>query len=639
MAKISIEQMLLKAKSHAKKGERETAQTLYQTVLNQFPKNQRAQKGLAALGGPQVSVTAKAPKQSEIAAVIDLYNQGYFSTALKHAKDLINRYPNAVSVWNILGAIHKELTQLPQAYDAFSKVTQLNPSYADGHNNLGVVLHDLGKLEAAQEAYHRAISLKPMYAEAYYNMANALRDQGQFDQAVDAYEKATSLRANYAEAHNNLGNALQDLGKLDQAIHAYREALTHKPDYAQAHFNMGNALRDQDKLDQAAEAYKEATEVQPNYAEAHNNLANLLQRQGKLDDAIARYKQALTFKPDYAEALRHLSLMVTHDHKDAQINTVETLLERSDLWEADRCHLHYAYAKMKADLGEFKGAYENYVAGGALRKTQLRYQFHQDQELFRAVKRTAPLLQEQTLPPQVEPASPIPIFILGMPRSGTTLVEQIISSHSFVNGAGELTFASRFGARIAQGIDPLNVESLSEFRTQYLSKARELAQGSQFQTDKMPQNFRWIALICAALPEAKIIHVTRNAQATCWSNFTHYFSSQGLGYSYTLADTVQYYHLYSDLMSFWDEMYQDRIYHLNYERLTDEPEGGIRALIKHLGMDWEDACLTPHNNTRAVNTASHQQVRQKIYKGSSKEWRTYEMLINGAFESLQKSSA
>ena len=165
--------MLLKAKSHAKKGEREIAQTLYQTVLNQFPKNQRAQKGLAALGGPQVSVAAKAPKQTEITPVIDLYNQGYFSTALKHAKDLINRYPNAVSVWNILGAIHKELTQLPQAYDAFSKVTQLNPSYADGHNNLGVVLHDLGKLEAAQEAYHRAISLKPMYAEAYYNMANA----------------------------------------------------------------------------------------------------------------------------------------------------------------------------------------------------------------------------------------------------------------------------------------------------------------------------------------------------------------------------------------------------------------------------------------------------------------------------------
>ena len=141
--------------------------------------------------------------------------------------------------------------------------------------------------------------------------------------------------------------------------------------------------------------------------------------------------------------------------------------------------------------------------------------------------------------------------------------------------------------------------------------------------------------------------------ASCFANFArtplslfNSFSSSVILISinlipcyYTLADTVQYYHLYSDLMSFWDEMYQDRIYHLNYERLTDEPEGGIRALIKHLGMDWEDACLTPHNNTRAVNTASHQQVRQKIYKGSSKEWRTYEMLLNGAFESLQKSSA
>jgi len=151
----------------------------------------------------------------------------------------------------------------------------------------------------------------------------------------------------------------------------------------------------------------------------------------------------------------------------------------------------------------------------------------------------------------------------------------------------------------------------------------------------MPQNFQWIALICAAFPEAKIVHVQRSAEATCWSNFKHYFVSSGLGYSYNLSDTVRYYGLYNEIMRFWDQSYNDRIYNLDYDKLTEDQESETRHLIEYLELNWQDTCLTPQENKRSVKTASQQQVRQKVYKGSSQLWRKYESCLNSAFDGLK----
>jgi hypothetical protein len=205
-----------------------------------------------------------------------------------------------------------------------------------------------------------------------------------------------------------------------------------------------------------------------------------------------------------------------------------------------------------------------------------------------------------------------------------------------VQGAGELKFLSSLGGSIARGDKPLTIENMTEFHMKYLEELAKLSNGYQFVTDKMPHNFLYIALILKALPEAKIIHVKRNPAATCWSNFKHYFSSNGLGYSYDLSDTVQYFNLYQDLMNFWDDLYPDQIYHLDYDRLTVEQELETRQLVEHLGLDWEDACLSPHENKRSVRTASQQQVREKIYSGSSEEWRKYELYLDGAFDALNR---
>ena len=221
-----------------------------------------------------------------------------------------------------------------------------------------------------------------------------------------------------------------------------------------------------------------------------------------------------------------------------------------------------------------------------------------------------------------------------MPRSGTSLVEQIISSHPKVNGAGELTSVSQYGFKLATNSAEIKPSDLEKFRANYLADLNTISNNKNIITDKMPQNFRFIPLICAAFPEAKIIHTKRNAAATCWSNFKHYFASNSLGYCYDLQDVVAYYDLYVELMELWMEDYSDQIYNLSYEKLTIDQEAETKELIQYLDLEWNEACLSPQNNKRSVQTASQQQVRQKVYQGSSAAWRKYEPYLNDAFSAL-----
>ena len=289
---------------------------------------------------------------------------------------------------------------------------------------------------------------------------------------------------------------------------------------------------------------------------------------------------------------------------------------------------------MYDDIGELDQTFTHLAKGNALRKKLLGYSIDQDKHFFRKLKESQTKLLENKLEIGKISSRVSPIFILGMPRSGTTIVEQIISAHSEVLGAGELVHVSQLGLKLIQEPASINTSALLKFRKNYLSQVSKLSNVKRFVTDKMPQNFRFIPLICAALPEAKIIHVKRNAAAICWSNYRTYFSSKGLGYCYNLKDVVEYYNLYEDLMKLWQLHYDDRIFHLNYENLIANQYDQTRKLIQYLELDWEEACLSPHQNKRSVKTASQEQVRQKLYKGSSEAWLRFEKILNGAFDKL-----
>ena len=313
---------------------------------------------------------------------------------------------------------------------------------------------------------------------------------------------------------------------------------------------------------------------------------------------------------------------------------MQALYRDSAISGSDRCHICFALAKASDNLEDWSAACKFYAEGNALRKKQLGYDKAQDQKLFEELKANYPCMIAHSLQPEIHVLEHVPIFIAGLPRSGTSLVEQIISSHSLVTGAGELPFVSQFGRAIAVGQTPVNARELKTFRERYCYALQQRSEGRTVATDKMPQNFRLLGLINAVMPDAKIIHVKRDPAAVCWANYTQYFSSGSLGYCYSLDDILHYHELYQDIMKYWHQALPSKIYDLDYELLTENQEEESRKLISHLGLSWDDACMSPQENKRAIATASFAQVRQKMYQGSSERWKRYRPYLNGVLDQL-----
>jgi tetratricopeptide (TPR) repeat protein len=610
------------------------------------------------------------PPQDQLQPLINLYQQGQLQQTLDNVKKLLGQFPESVILHNISGAANAGLGQLDgainsyqkalqikpdfaeafnnmgsalknkgdfeAAIDSFKQALKIKPDYTDAYNNMGNALKDKGDLEAAIGSFKQALKIKPDYAEAYYNMGIALQNKDDAEAAIDSYQQALKINPDYAEAYNNMGNALKDKGDFEAAIDSFKQALKIKTNYAEAYNNMGVALQDKDDAEAAIDSYQQALKINPDYAEAYNNMGNAFKDKGDLEAAIGSFKQALKIKPDYAEAHHHLSSVTKYDELTQHVVQMQNLHQGKSITEEQRCHLSFALAKVFEDLNNLDESFSYLVIGNTLRKNQLGYDIKKDIELFRLLKNTYSMLKNLA-PPTLEVSSEIkPIFILGMSRSGTTLVEQIVSSHSKITGAGELNYVAKFGAEYVTGLTKINSKTLLGFRKLYLGALEKHSNCRSIVTDKMPDNFKYIGLILLAFPEAQIIHVKRNSAATCWSNYKNYFSTKGLGHCYELNDLVTYYGLYKELMQFWQEEFGDRIYNLNYDNLTINQEKETRALLEHLGLQWEAGCLSPQNNKRSVRTASQQQVRQQVYQSSSQKWRKFEPFIGGAFDSLME---
>ncbi len=546
------------------------------------------------------NVKGISPSQEQLTSLLEHYQRGRFDDAEKLAISITQEFPTHQFGWKVLGAIFGQIGRTSEALNANQKAVALSPEDAEAHNNLGNTLKDLGRFDEAEASYTKAIAFKPDYALALSNLGITLKELGRLEEAEASYTKAIAFKPDYALAHNNLGNTLKDLGRFDEAEASYTQAIALKPDFA----------------------------------EAHNNLGVILQELGRFDEAEASYTQAIALKPDFAEAHLNITSMKKFNAQDEQYFKMLEQYSDKNISEEQRCHINFGLAKACEDLGDFEKAFAHYSEGNMLRKKLLNYDINKDVERFRKIKSNYPQIAYNSLEPEKFSKDLMPIFIVGMPRSGTTLVEQIISSHSKVTGAGELAFAAQFGAAIATGISEANNESLLNFRSKYLTKLKSVSNENLIITDKMPQNFRYIGLLAAAFPEAKIIHVKRNPAAVCWANYKQYFVSKNIGYCYAIDDVISYHKLYENLMDFWTNTLSNRIYKLDYELLTVNQESETRQLIEYLGLDWDENCLSPQNNTRSVATGSNFQVRQKVYQGSSEQWKKYEPFLNGAFDGL-----
>ena len=540
--------------------------------------------------------------------------------------------PNYAEAHNNLGVVLQGLGKLDEAIASFRKALAIKPDYAEAHNNLGVALRGLGKLDEAVASYRKALAIAPDHAEAHSNLGNVLQNLGKLDEAVASHRKALTIAPGYAKAHNNLGIALQGLGKLDEAVASYHKALAIAPDYAEAHSNLGNVLQNLGKLDEAVASHRKALTIAPDYAEAHNNLGVALRGLGKLDEAVASFHQACVIKPDFSKAHRGLALAKKFTEYDDDIKAMEDAYAMPNLGDREKIHLAFGLGKSFEDLRQYEKAFRFYQTGNAIKRGSYEFSIEIVENRFERVKK----LFTKDLFGKLQAAGSsdeTPIFVLGMLRSGTTLVEQILASHPNVYGAGELNYLNRIvtscfreldDPRFTESINQASIRDFSSAGGEYIGMIRDTADSAGFITDKMPYNFRLIGMIKLMLPKAKIIHCCRDPRDTCLSIFKNDFSDVGNYYAYDLGELGRYCNLYRELMKHWHSVLPGFIHDIHYEDVVADQEKQSRALLAYCGLEWDDACLEFYRTDRPVQTASAAQVRRPIYKDSVRLWKRYE---------------
>jgi mannose/cellobiose epimerase-like protein (N-acyl-D-glucosamine 2-epimerase family)/Tfp pilus assembly protein PilF len=598
---------------------------------------------------------------------LSLTRQGRDSLqALEMAAQLL---PNDAGAHNNLANALGRLGRLDDAVAHYRRALRQSPDFAEAHNNLGHALLDLGQFDEAAASCRRAAELKPGLAEAHDNLGSAQLALGRLDDALASYRRALEIEPDFAEAHSNLGNLWLEFGRIDEALGSYRQAIAIDPNLAEAHNNLGNGLRNLGKLEDAAASYGRALEINPKFAEAHCNLGVTLRLQGRTEEAQASCRRALEINPQSAEALVawadssadvgqfaqaeelfKRAIAAQPDSPEAWAGLARsrkmTVADVAWLAQAQRivgkglpprheiC-LRHAIGKYFDDLQDFEQAFVHFRRANEL--TGLRRAKHDRRQLTRTVEVITRFWDRNRVNGQRADASESdrPVFIVGMPRSGTTLVEQILASHPAVFGAGELTFWS--AAWAAHAASPGNAEmSDSLLRTladKYLRSLRRLSDGASRVIDKMPTNFPFLGLIHAALPNARIIHVRRNPLDTCLSIYTQPFET-AVSYANDLDDLAHYYTEYLRVMDHWrSTLPANVILDVSYEGLVSDQEAWSRRMLEFIGLPWDSRCLDFHRTERTVLTASKWQVRQKLHGSSIGRWRHYEKFL-GALSKL-----
>jgi tetratricopeptide (TPR) repeat protein len=562
------------------------------------------------------------------------HQRGRHEIAVSMIGQAIAINPNVAAFHSNLGTVFQAQGELDKAAECFGRALTLQPDWAEVHSNLGNVCQSQGKLEEAAECQERALALRPNFAEAYSNLGNVRYGQGKLTEAVACYERALALNPDYVDAHNNLGTAFLSQDRIEDAVTYYERALVLNPNYAAAHNNLGNALMRQEKIDDAQAHYESALALKPDYANAHNNLGNVFKEKGKFDDAMAHYERAIAIKPDYAEAHLNRAELKRFERGDSDLAALEVLVRNDSLAPDKALFVHFALAKALDDVGDYDRAWEHLLQGNTLKRRLIDYQEKRALDLVQRIRTVFERSLFERFQGAGDPSS-VPIFVVGMPRSGSTLVEQILASHPEIHGAGELTILEKMEAQgLSNSNDPplpfpecvpgLDGAALRRLGEIYLSRLPGVADGTVRIVDKLPGNFLRIGLIRLILPNARIIHTTRHPIDTCLSCYSKLFTN-GLLFSYDLAELGRYYRCYSELMTHWRSVLpQGAILDVCYEDVVEDLETEARRLIDYCGLPWDDRCMNFHRNRRPVRTASSVQVRQPLFRNSLERRRRYE---------------
>jgi len=675
VAKLSVNQALSKAKSHEKKGEILEAQKLYKVVLDAFPNNKKAKLMLANLDRLFQNGNVKKPPSNIINQLVALYNQGHFSLVVENCQRLVSQFPDAFIIWNLLGAASKGLGRVEEASKAFMKVVKLNPAYADGYNNLGVSLHEQGKFESAVIAYKKAISIKPNYAEACNNLGNTLLEQGEPDGAISSYKKAIFIDSNYAEANYNMGVALSSANKPEEAILAYNNAISIKPNYPEAYCNLGNAHKEIGKLNEAIDLYRNAISINPNFAQAHNNLGKVFQEQDKLELAMEAYKKATSIDLEYSEAwtngaealekwnkLEELDDWLKQAHRNFKVVPSDIsyfqskffwrmkerkealkLLSTIDLKTVSE-NRKQGFLNLKAKCFEssknFSKAYDCFFEMNLLAKKSDTYLNSNSDKFFANTKNQLEQLKLKLTSGATDSedndVTISPVFLVGFPRSGTTLMDTILRSHSKIEVLEEkpTVVAAKAAIRkngyneIHNNIFPIDI--LSEAKSAYVKEFRKYIKSSYTNSvyiDKLPLNLIEVPLINQLFPATKFILALRHPFDTILSCWMQDFEiNAAMANMVDLDRIVDLYCVAMETFKICRYEYNLNVHTIRYEDLLEDLKGESSALLTFLDLTWEtkmeDYRATALKRGR-INTPSYSQVSQPIYKEAKYRWVNY----------------
>jgi tetratricopeptide (TPR) repeat protein len=573
------------------------------------------------------------------------YQTGKHDRAIDLFNKAIQRNPNDPVYYYNLSLPLIAQQKWNEAISCYQKALQLKPDLIPAHVNMGNLLQQLGRMEDAISFYRKALELKPDDPLAFLNLGNALQGIGDFEEAISCYREALRFKPDLTEAYYDMGNAFKAEGKLRQAISCYEEALRLNPDEFSSVHNMGNAYQDLNKLDNAISCYRRALEIRPDSSRAYNSMGNVFQTQGNFGAAVSSYTKALEIQPSYAEAFYHLARAekITNENKE-EILQLAGRLGEGQLSEDSAVYLNFGLGKIYDDLGQFEKAFDHYRLGNERERSKHEFDPESSAAYISAIIETfsADFLQDRQ---SWRDDSQMPIFIFGMPRSGTTLVEQILSSHPKVLAGGELDFFFQWERKSTPGgqqssypeaLSLMDHQTARDVSSKYLQLIMNLAESAEGQirvTDKMPHNFLFLGFLYLLFPNAKFIHCQRHPLDTCLSIYFQRFAREH-HYAYDLIDIGFSYGEYRRLMAHWHDVLPTQIFEVTYEGMVGNQEEVSRELIAFCGLEWDSRCLDFYRSERPIFTSSNWQVRQPMYRSSVGRWRNYAQHLRPLMELL-----
>jgi len=551
---------------------------------------------------------------------------------------------------NNLGNALTDQGKIADAEACYRRAVDCDSRYAEAHDNLGLVLQAQGRHEDAARAHRFALAINPDFAQAHGHLSTALRELGDIARAESAAHQAIALAPDTAEHHLALAELLMAADRADEAEAVLNEALALEPESSRVYLRLASALLRADRFDEAEESARRAAELQPDapwpdhmlsqihfmagrmesaeaaalaciekaprFAQGHGWVAEMYQTLGRMDEAMTHAREALRLNPEYVGGYYTIASAKSFTADDPDLTEMEALAGRVTATN-QKIPLCFALGRAYESLKDYDRSFRYYKQANDLRRGLLVHGREAAGQQFARVKARFDAAQLAELAGTGEP-SDVPVFIVGMPRSGTTLVEQILSSHPQVFGAGELATLGRIAARARE----LTPETCAALGQEYVESVRRLAPDAARITDKMPGNFIHVGLIAAILPNARIIHCRRDPVDTCLSCYKQNFA-RGQHWSYELAELGEHFRRYRDLMAYWHEVLPGWVLGVDYEAVVADTENQARRLVDHIGLPWNDACLEFYRSERPVMTASKAQVRQPIYTTSVEKWRRY----------------